>query len=65
VLNFCQGGDGGGIGDILHMMDISLPKKRRIQRNSAKNLQKIDSVNHILTIKRKTIIICIREDKKR
>jgi hypothetical protein len=28
VLNFCQGGDGGGIGDILHMMDISLSKKK-------------------------------------
>jgi hypothetical protein len=31
-----RGRDGGGIGDILDMMDISLSKKRRAQRNSAK-----------------------------
>jgi hypothetical protein len=37
------------------MMDISLSKKRRAQRDSAKKLQKIDSVDYILTIKRKTI----------
>jgi hypothetical protein len=37
---FLSGGDGGGIGDILDMMDISLSKKRRAQRNSAKTFRK-------------------------
>jgi hypothetical protein len=50
---------------ILDMMDISLSKKKEgPEELSKKKLQKIDSVNYILTIKRNTIIICIREDEK-
>jgi hypothetical protein len=36
VLNFCQGGDGEGIGDILDMMDILIQEKEDPEELSKK-----------------------------